>query len=307
MKTIYADYNAATEAGHLCLTTRGSQEDLQRLGIQPGDWTWLTDSELIVGARVSTDPYYGVVGVPDWDTLVHLDDDDDRDPMRIQAELRDLLQRPARSVDDELRIFQLLTLLEEFSIPEARSTVRPGYFSFRRAGTLLQLGKPELALVEIEEARRVDPGQPNDDSLFLQILRRTDLGRATREAERFADGPDTSAIVLGECVNVLSTHADNLPAEQFEPVGRRMLDWSDRFERAPGRERVLASTLALLQFNRGMALLRLGQVEAARETLSLAHAVDPILKEIDEATRLTAYDQQARDLAARVRARPTAA
>jgi hypothetical protein len=264
MKMIYADYNAATEAGHLCLTTRGSQEDLQRLGIQPGDWTWLTDSELIVGARVSTDPYYGVIGVPDWDTLVHLDDEGDRDPMRIQAELRELLQRPARSMDDELRIFQLLTLLEEFSVPEARSTVRPGYFSFRRAGTLLLLGKPELALIEIEEARRVDPGRPHDDSLFLQILRRIDLDRATREAETFAGGPNTSAIVLGECVNVLSTHADDLPDDQFEPVGRCMLDWSDRFEQAPGRERVPASTLALLQFNRGMALLRLGQVEAAR-------------------------------------------
>ena len=235
MRRIYADFNAMTEADGVRLTTRGSQEDLQRLGIQPGDWTWLTDSELIVGARVSTDPYYGVVGVPDWDTLVHLDDEEDRDPVRIQAELRDLLQRPARSVDDELRIFQLLTLFEEFSVPEARSTVRPGYFSFRRAGTLLQLGKPELALIEIEEARRVDPGQPNDDSLFLQILRRIDLDRATREAEEFAEGPATSAIVLAECVNVLSTHADDLPDDQFEPVGRRMLDWSDRFEQAPGR------------------------------------------------------------------------
>ena len=38
MKTIFADYNAMTEARHICLTTRGSREDLQRLGIQPGDW-----------------------------------------------------------------------------------------------------------------------------------------------------------------------------------------------------------------------------------------------------------------------------
>ena len=272
MKTIYADYNTATEAGHLCLTTRGSQEDLQRLGIQPGDWTWLTDSELIVGARVSTDPYYGVIGVPDWDTLVHLDDEEDRDPSRIQVELRDLLQRADRSLDDELRIFQLLTLLEEFSIPEARSTVRPGYFSSRRAGTLLLLGKPELALIEIEEARRVDPGRPNDDSLFLQILRRTDLDRAMREADKFAEDPNASAVVLGECVNVLSTHADELPDDQFEPVGRRMLDWSDRFRTGTRARRVPASTLALLQFNRGMALLRLGRVEAAREALRLARA-----------------------------------
>jgi hypothetical protein len=65
MKSISADYNAMTEAGHICLTTRGSQEDIRRIGIQPGDWTWLTDSELIIGARVSTDPDHGIVGVPD--------------------------------------------------------------------------------------------------------------------------------------------------------------------------------------------------------------------------------------------------
>ena len=56
-----------------------------------------------------------------------------------------------------------------------------------------------------------------------------------------------------------------------------------------------------------MTLLRLDRVEAALEALRLARAVDPIFKGIDEATRLTAYNQHARDLAARVRSRPTAA
>jgi len=204
MKTISADYNAMTEAGHVCLTTRGSQEEMQRFGIQPGDWVWLTDSELIVGARVSTDPYYGVVGVADWDTLVHLDVDDDRDPMRIQAELHELLEKSARSKEEELRVFQLLTLFEEFSVPAARSSFRPGYFSFRRAGSLLLPGKPELALLEIDDARRLDPGRSNDDRLFLDVLRHVDLPRATREAEALAARPNAPADVLAECVNVLA-------------------------------------------------------------------------------------------------------
>ena len=49
MKTIYADYNAATEAGQICLTTRGSQVDIERTGARPGDWVWLSDREVVVG------------------------------------------------------------------------------------------------------------------------------------------------------------------------------------------------------------------------------------------------------------------
>ncbi len=169
------------------------------------------------------------------------------------------------------------------------------------------LGKPELALVEIEEARREGSTDPDDDFLFLGILRHLDLPRARREAEALASDPNVPAAVLAECINVMATHADDLPDDQFEGVADRILTWADRFDRAPGREQVMALTLALLQFNRGMALLRLGRVEAARDTLRLARAVDPIFPGIDEAARLTSYDQRARDLAARARARSTAA
>ena len=55
MKTIYADYNAATEAGQICLTTRGSQVDIERTGARPGDWVWLSDREVVVGAQLATD------------------------------------------------------------------------------------------------------------------------------------------------------------------------------------------------------------------------------------------------------------
>lgn len=307
MITMYADFNAMTEADGVRLTTRGSQDDLQRLGIRPGDWTWLTDSELMVGARVDTDPYYGIVGTPDWETLVHLDDKADRDPRRIQAELLDLLHRTSRTTEEEWRLFQLLTLFEQFAAPEARAASRPGYLPFRRAGTLLILGKPELALVEIEEARRIDPGRANDDRLFLEILRRIDLPRAVREAKTLAEDARASAGVLAECINVLATHADAVPDDKFEPVGRLVLDWAVRFEQAPDRENVIASTLAQVLFNKGLVLLRLGQMTDARRELDLARVADPNNPEIREAANLTAYGPTARDLAARHRARPIAA
>jgi formylmethanofuran dehydrogenase subunit D len=74
MRTIYADFNAMTEREHLCLNTRGSQEDMRKFGIQVGDWVWLSDGELIVVAQIAVAPYYGVVGIPDWKSLTHLDE-----------------------------------------------------------------------------------------------------------------------------------------------------------------------------------------------------------------------------------------
>ncbi len=138
-------------------------------------------------------------------------------------------------------------------------------------------------------------------------MRQLDLPRARREAEALASDPDAPAVVLAECINVLATHADGLPDDQFGPVADRILAWADRFDRAPGREEVRAMTIALLQFNRGMTFLRLGRGDDARDALRLARAVDPIFSEIDEAARLTTYDERARMLAARARARLTAA
>jgi tetratricopeptide (TPR) repeat protein len=307
MNTIFADYNATTEAGHVRLTCPGSADDIRSRALHPGDWAWLSDTEVVVGAQLAIDHDYGLVGIPDWDTLIPLDEEDVRDFEVVRTELLRLHQERRRSRDEERRILQLLTAFEFLAPREEVGALPPGYFSSLRAATLDQLGKPELALIEVEAARRLGSTDPDDARLLLGILRRLDLPRARREAEALASDPDVPADVLAECINVLATHADSLPEDQFESIADRILAWADRFDRAPGREQVPALTLALLQFNLGMALLRLGRVEAAREALRLARAVDPIFAGIDEATHLTAYDQHARDLAARVRARPTAA
>ncbi len=76
MNTIFADYNAMTESGHVRLTCHGSEDDIRSRSLRPGDWAWLSDTEVVVGARLAIDDYYGLVGIPDWDTLIPLDEDD---------------------------------------------------------------------------------------------------------------------------------------------------------------------------------------------------------------------------------------
>lgn len=115
-----------------------------------------------VGRRhhLAIDDRYGLVGVPDWDTLVHLDDEDTQDFARVQDEFQGIHQRSVRSFDEEWRTFQLLTISEFVAPPELKTGLAPGYFSSQRAEALLMLGKADLALIEIEEARRLGSVEP---------------------------------------------------------------------------------------------------------------------------------------------------
>ncbi len=299
MNPIFADFNAMTESGQVRLTCKGSQDDLRAADLHPGDWAWLSDGELIVGGRIDTSSGARVVAVPDWRTLVHLDEP--HEVAAVGQELTDLLKRENPSVEELWRGFQLLTILERIA---PATVARPGYFSFRRAVILLQLQQLELALIEIQEARRLVKGHPNNDFLVLEILRRANLPQAIREAEELAANADLDAKVLAECIHVLATHADHLADHEFQAAAQTILGLVERFERAPGRDRVRATDLALVQFNRGLILLRLGQIAEAQRSLALAHATNPTVPEIDEAKDWTSYNQRAREIAAQVYARP---
>ena len=50
-------------------------QEIERTGARPGDWAWLSDGEVIVGAQLAVGDRNGMVGVPDCDTLVHLDEE----------------------------------------------------------------------------------------------------------------------------------------------------------------------------------------------------------------------------------------
>ncbi len=108
-------------------------------------------------------------------------------------------------------------------------------------------------------------------------------------------------------MNVLATHIDSLDDSSFEPVAQRLLEWADRFQNAPGRDRVSVWTLAKLLVNKGLVLLRLGKQTEAQRTLDLAHATTPHNSAIEEASHLVSYDQHARQIALKIRSLPTAA
>ena len=300
MKFIDVDFNAMTEEHQIRLTLPCSEADMQRLGIRPGDWAWLTDSEVLVGARVDEDPIWGVVGTIHWDTLVHLDDDEATDFLHIWAELQGALQPPEGVAVEASRIFQLLTIFEKIAPANVKAATSPGYLSYRRSAALLSFGEPELALIEVEEALQARPHDSKNIYLYLELLRKIDPDRAAIEAEALAESGTVNALALVACINIASTVADRLSGERFDPLGRKILEWSERFESAPGRDRVHASLLAQVQLNRGLALLRLGRREEARRAMELAHAADPSVPAIDPSESL---DARALEVAEQVRSR----
>ena len=105
MNPIFADFNAMTESGQVRLNCRGSQDDLRAADLHPGDWAWLSDGELMVCGKIDSSPDTGIVAVPDWKTLVHLDDP--HDVAAVGRELTDLLKRENPSVDELWRLFRV--------------------------------------------------------------------------------------------------------------------------------------------------------------------------------------------------------
>jgi len=94
----------------------------------------------MVGAQLAIDDRYGLVGVPDWDTIVHLDDEGADNFDRVRDELKPLVTKEPPSMEDEPRILQLLTQLEYFAPPHLRDSL-PEMLAFRRALALRHMGK----------------------------------------------------------------------------------------------------------------------------------------------------------------------
>ena len=268
MKTIFADYNAATESGDLRLNFSASQRDIATAQLHPGDWAWLSDGEVMVGAQLAIDDRYGLVGVPDWDTIVHLDDEGADDFDRVRDELKPLVTKEPPSMEDEPRILQLSTQLEYFAPPHLRDSL-PGMLVFRRALALRHMGKLGLALLEMEEARRAHPDDPEVAFVYLDILRLEDLPSAVVEAETIAGSPGVPALVLSACINILATQAEQMPDDQFEPVAERVLGLCRRFDQAPDLDQAGLSLKALSYFNRGLVHLRAGRISQARKAFEM--------------------------------------
>ncbi len=300
MKIIGADYNAMTEAGHIRLTLPCSQEDITRLGLRAGDWGWLSDGKVIVGAQLAIDDRYGLVGVPDWDTIVPLDEEGADDFERIMATLNPLLTREPTSTQDEPRILQLITQLEHAAPPQ-RWEAGGWNLSLRRALALREMGKLGLALLEAEEARRARPEDPEVTFVYLDLLRQENLPAAVVRAETMAESPDVPALILSACINILAAGAEQAADDQFEPVARRVLAWCQRLDQAPDLDQLGPSLVALSYFNRGFMLLRAGRISRARQAFERAQQIYPVAPMLDEVTGLWTYDRHAREVARRVR------
>lgn len=309
MKPVFADFNAMTESGHLRLNCRGSQEDLRAAGLRSGEWTWLSDGEVLVGGKLGEDPRYGVVGIPAWQTLVHLDDDEEAEDVRLIAEeFRSVIDRPPeRSAEWGAKVLRLVTLVEMKAPAEFRAMSPPGWFAGKRAVALAMMGQTGLALAEAEESLREDPESPQIQPLYLELLRVTDLPEAIREAEARASQERAGATVLAACIDILATDADDRPDAEMDAIMDRLRDWLERFEDAPGRDAVPASTLARVYFEVGQLALRQGDRERARNFLQLAALANPKDSAIVQAAGLVTFDQAAKQLVQAIHARLSAA
>ncbi len=307
MKTIDVDFNAIDEEDRVRLTTRVAERSLAASGIVPGDWAWLTDGEIRVGALVRLDASGNLVAKPAWETRVDREPDVGLELDGVWPELRGLLDDGDRSRQGEARLLQLLTWVEELTLFEARDQLKPGYFPYRRAGALWALGLAELSRSELGLALEHNSSDPAYLAFDLELQRILDLGAAVARAESLVADPKTPALVLAGCINVLATSSDPLPDREFPAQGQKLLDWAARFDTAPGHANVAASVVVQVLFNRWMALLRLAEVHAAREFLQAIIRLDPNNRSAREAIALDSYNHRARELASLIRSRATAA
>ena len=175
-----------------------------------------------------------------------------------------MLNREPPSSENEPRILELLIQLEHAAPPHF-SDASPGTLACRRALALRQMGKLGLALLEMKEALRAQPDDPNVIFVYLDLLGLEDLPSAVSEAQSIAEVPDVAALVLSACINILATQAEQVSNEQFDSIAQQVLALCRRFDQARDLDQVEPSLLALSYFNRGLVLLRAGRISQARQ------------------------------------------
>lgn len=187
MRIVSVDFNAMTESEEVRLNLPCSQADLDRLNLNPGDWAWLSDGEVIVGARLVEDTRFGLVGIPDWDTVLHLDEPGGEDFIRVDREMKQLMAKAPRSHADEARLLELTAQWEHVAPSDLLAT-SPGKLALCRAESLWLMRKPELALLEAREARVSMPEDSNAARLYQNLLKQIMISSAVREELRRIGG-----------------------------------------------------------------------------------------------------------------------
>ena len=290
MSSIYADFNARTADDRVRLDTVGSQQSVAEEGVGAGTWTWLTDGEIRAGAQLE-DSVDGLVARVAWETVEHVPTTDElADSEQIARSFRELQSLMSRPERDHRRVLAVLPLAER-RLPR-------GAGDYYRARVAQAFGYPELALVAMETALEQSPADARFVHQRLDLLKSVDLQRAFTEAKKLTSDTGTPAIVLAACASIYAAKARELSQSALEDVQRELLDFTDRFDRAPGRDTAPASVVTFVHVTRGFSLLHLGSRDKATEEFSAAIKLDPSSAEAYAARGLENYpsDESVHDL-----------
>ncbi len=285
MRVVEADFNARTADDRVRLTTRCSQKSLDRLRVDVGDWVWLTDGEIRVGARIESKNGEAVAR-PAWETLEHLVSDSTGAPPPevVEAGLRRLRRAFAADERDYRDVLRVLPAVQEH-LPG------PGRADYLRSRAAQAFGHPELALLAADEALAKEPGKPFLAHHRLMLLKEVDLERAVEEVETLAEQAPLPAILASACAGVLHDHRVTLHGEEAKEVDRSLLRLTYSLDE-DSSEPTPSSVLVGLHVVRGYSFSHLGQREAALAEFSEAIEADPLSAEARTARGVEAYPSQ---------------
>jgi len=269
MRTIWADLNARTQDDFIRLNTRGSTKSLERVGAKSGEWIWLCDGELMVGA-VLREKADGLAAKPAWETIQEHSEAESAPEEVVQAALR-RLSAEMKSPDRNYRL-----ILQQLSLLEKRlGSARVNYL---RARAVEALGYPELALLALEDAIAAEPDNPRYIYQELEVTSRIDLDRAVEKADELlrSKSQTLSVFVLAAVVRILQQMAARESGESADKYYRQIVDLTRDVSSLPDSETAPPSTFSLIHTVRGYAHLHLGNREEAIAAFGDAIADDPL-------------------------------
>lgn len=279
MNTVYADLNARTQDDRIRLDWEASAVTLKRLDPRAGDWIWIGDEDLRVGAQVEVVDGT-IVARPAWETaedLLEPSELSDREKQTAKEQLRLAIEQPT-----QVPLAQVLHLL-----PRARPLLPQGFTESLRGQALARAGYPELALLSFDEAIARNPQKVSYRWHRLRLLADFDLPRAVIEADQEISNL-SSIVILDVCVQVLSNQSRQLHGKDRDNVLSRLLEISGNLTRfADYAEHPEAATSLLV--TRGFAQLARNDRDAARREFSAAIAVGGNVAEAYAARGATTY------------------
>jgi len=265
---IEVDLNARTPDDRVRLNTRGAQRSLRDQAVKPGDWLWLRDGTIRVGAQIE-----GVgdqlLARPAWETLEEeiWPDSVSPNPVQVQEMFQHFRHLLAQTPKNYRAILKLLTTVERYA-PDR------GHIAYLRSRALGALGHPRLALSALGEAMGREPDRPAFVHQYFVLLSEIDRARAFEEAGRIGN-LISSVLVVAAFAHVVNAFVRTLGPGKTERIDRQLLERTETFKSAPDAEKAPSSAVAMIHLARGYAHIRLGQKELGIREFGMAVAAKP--------------------------------